>query len=156
VAASVAVVVAGSAYARADRPAAVAPCQAKVHNEVPPKWLGAGSTGAAAPRIPYVVGNRGVIAGIVFGSPLSSPPADGKHNKILWVPRHYSKSVMPLWIKMQKMEGTALIGAPVRRIIATGPGPSYVDAPSAGCWRLTLSWSGRKDTLDLVYTVPPG
>jgi hypothetical protein len=50
--------------------------------------------------------------------------------------------------------GMLLVGAPVRRIIKTGPGPSYVDAPSAGCWRLTLTWSGRSDTLDLAY-VPP-
>ncbi len=85
---------------------------------------------------------------------LNSPPAQDRNNKILWVPRHVSKSVAAMWIRMQKMDGTKLVGAPVRRIIKTGPGPSYVDAPSAGCWRLTLTWSGRSDTLDLAY-VPP-
>jgi len=32
-----------------------------------------------------------------------------------------------------------------------GPGPSIVDVPAPGCWRLTLSWSARRDSLDLQY-----
>jgi hypothetical protein len=32
-----------------------------------------------------------------------------------------------------------------------GPGPSIVNLPSPGCWKLTLRWSGRVDTLDLEY-----
>ncbi len=132
---------------------AAAPCSPVVHHDVLPVWMRAGFSGPK-PRVPYVLGRHQAIGGVLFGSPLNSPPAKSKNNKILWVPRHYSKTVAALWIKMQKMDGTQLIGAPVRRIIANGPGPSYVDAPSAGCWRLTLTWSGRKDTLDLEY-VPP-
>jgi hypothetical protein len=105
-------------------------------------------------RVTHAVGQRGAIGAVLWNKPLYSPPAQTVNNKILWVPRHVPKSVAPLWIKMQKMDGTQLLGAPVRRIIANGPGPSYVDAPSAGCWRLTLTWSGRTDTLDLSY-VPP-
>jgi hypothetical protein len=41
----------------------------------------------------------------------------------------------------------------VRHIVPTGPGPSTIDLPEAGCWRLTLSWSGRKDSVDLAYGV---
>jgi hypothetical protein len=149
----VAIAIGGSASAASDRTAAVAPCQAKVQHGLLPLWLRGGFTGPK-PRVPYVVGNRGAIAGIIFGDPLNAPPAARKNNKILWVPRHYAKKVAPLWIRMQQMEGTRLIGAPVRRIIPTGPGPSYVDAPSPGCWRLTLTWSGRRDTLDLAYTAP--
>jgi hypothetical protein len=113
----------------------------------------AGFTGPK-PRVPYVLGERGAIGGVLFGWPLNSPPAQNKNNKILWVPRRYSKSIEPLWIRMQQMKGTRLVGAPTRRIIPNGPGPSYVDAPSAGCWRLTFNWSGRRDTLDLGYLPP--
>lgn len=141
------------ALGAAARPAAVAPCVAAVHHDVLPVWMRSGFSGPK-PRIPYVLGAHDSIGGVLFGSPLNSPPAKSKSNKILWVPRHYSKSAAALWIKLQKMNGTHLMGAPVRRVIAKGPGPSFVDAPSAGCWRLTLTWSGRKDTLDLVYVAP--
>lgn len=109
---------------------------------------------SGTPRVPYVLGRHGSIGGVLFGSPLNAPPAKTKNNKILWVPRHPAKSAAALWIRMQKVDGARPVGSPVRRIVANGPGPSYVDAPSAGCWRLTLTWSGRRDTLDLVY-VPP-
>ena len=135
------------------RPSSVVPCAAGVHDGVLPVWMRAGFSDPK-PRIPYVVGRRGAIGGVLFGAPLNAPPAQRKNNKILWVPRHLSKTVAPLWIRMQQMDGTRLIGAPVRHVISTGPGPSYVDAPAAGCWRLTLTWSGRQDTLDLSY-VPP-
>jgi hypothetical protein len=32
------------------------------------------------------------------------------------------------------------------------PGPSYVNLPAAGCWSLSLSWSGHHDRLELRYT----
>lgn len=132
--------------------ASVAPCSPQVQSGVLPVWMQAGF--GPNPRVTHEVGHRGAIGAVLWNKPLNSPPAQHSNNKILWVPRHFSKSVAPLWIKMQKMDGTQFIGAPVRRIIPTGPGPSLVDAPSAGCWRLTLTWSGRSDTLDLKY-VPP-
>ena len=138
--------------AQATHAATVAPCSPRVQHGVLPVWMRDGS--GSKPRIPYVLGKNGSIGGVLFGWPLNAPQAQRKSNKILWVPRHVSKSVAALWIRMQKMDGTQLVGAPIRRIIASGPGPSYVDAPSAGCWRLTLNWSGRRDTLDLAY-VPP-
>jgi hypothetical protein len=131
----------------------VAPCSPAVRHDVLPLWMRGGFNGPA-PRIPYVLGRDGAIGAILFGAPLNAPPAEHKNNKILWVPRRLSKAVAPLWIRMQKMDGTRAVGAPVRRVVASGPGLSYVDAPSAGCWRLTLTWSGRRDTLDLAY-VPP-
>jgi hypothetical protein len=45
-------------------------------------------------------------------------------------------------------------GAPIRKIIPTGPVLSIIAVPAAGCWRLTFSWSGRRDTRDLGYTSP--
>jgi hypothetical protein len=55
------------------------------------------------------------------------------------------------------MQGSELLGKPVMRQVTGGPGPSIVDLPAAGCWRLTLTWRqdpGRRqvrDTLDLAY-----
>jgi hypothetical protein len=144
-----------AASGRQARRAAVTPCRPAVHHDVLPVWMRGGFSGPK-PRVPYVLGKRGAIGAVLFGFPLNAPPAQHKNNKILWVPRHLSKSVASLWIKLQQMDGTRRVGAPVRRVIATGPGPSYVDAPSAGCWRLTLSWSGRRDTLDLAYVPPTG
>jgi hypothetical protein len=130
----------------------VAPCAPQVKSGQLPVWMRAGFAPGA--RVTHVLGERGAIGAVLWDKPLYSPPAQTVNNKILWVPRHPSRSIAAMWIKMQKMDGTQLVGAPVRRVIANGPGPSYVDAPSAGCWRLTLSWSGQKDTLDLSY-VPP-
>lgn len=101
-----------------------------------------------------MVGRRGSIGAILFGAPLNAPPAKRKANKILWVSRRPMKARAALWIRMQRMEGATLVGAPVTRVVAGGPGPSYVNAPAAGCWRLTLSWAGRRDTLDLAYVAP--
>jgi len=126
-----------------------------VHHDVLPVWMRAGFSGPR-PRIPYVLGERGLIGGALFTSPLNAPPAKNRNNKILWVSRQAPKGVAALWIKLQKMNGAQPVGAPVRTIIRNGPGPSDVDVPSAGCWRLTLTWSGRRDTLDLRYTPPAG
>ena len=128
------------------------PCASRVQGGVLPVWMRAGFGQNA--RVTHVIGRRGAIGAVLWNKPLYSPPAQHVNNKILWVPRYLSKSVAPMWIKMQKMDGTRLVGEPVRRIVANGPGPSYVDAPSAGCWRLTLTWSGRRDTLDLSYIAP--
>jgi hypothetical protein len=142
-----------AASGRHSRGAAVTPCRPAVHHDVLPVWMRGGFSDPR-PRAPYVLGKRGAIGAVLFAWPLNAPPARNKNNKILWVPRHLSKSAAALWIKMQRMEGARPIGSPVRRILTNGPGPSYVDAPTSGCWRLTLSWSGRRDTLDLAY-VPP-
>ena len=128
-------------------------CAAHVRHDVLPVWMRGGFSGPR-PRVPYAIGEKGQIAGVLFAWPLHSPLLSGQRNKILWVPRHLSKSVAPLWIRLQRMNGVQKVGAPVRRVISTGPGPSYVDVPVAGCWRATLTWSGRRDTIDLVYTAP--
>ena len=52
------------------------------------------------------------------------------------------------------MTGTKRDGAPVGRAVHGGPGPSIINLPAPGCWRLTLRWSGWTDQLDLRYTRP--
>ena len=56
-----------------------------------------------------------------------------------------------LRIAAQRMQGTTPVGAPVSRAVMGGPGPSIINLPNSGCWRLTLRWSGRVDSLDLDY-----
>jgi hypothetical protein len=132
-----------------------AACSPQVRQGVLPVWMRDGWTPGSKPRTTYALGRTGSIGAVLWGARvLNSPPSTSRNNKILWVPRHTSKSVAALWIKMQKMNGARPVGSPVRRVVMGGPGPSSVDAPSAGCWRLTLTWSGRSDTLDLAYAPP--
>jgi hypothetical protein len=154
-AAAILLAAAGLAWAHSDHATASAQtaCHAQVRHDVLPVWMRAGFSGPN-PRVPYVLGERGAIGGVVFGWPLKSPPLPGRNNKILWVGRHTPKTVAALWIRLQQMNGDQRVGAPVRKIIRGGPGPSIVDVPAAGCWRLTFTWSGRHDSLDLSYTAP--
>lgn len=138
--------------ALAARPAArdTVPCHAAVRSGILPVWARAGFSGPK-PRIPHVLGRSGRIAAILFGYPLLSPPAETRNNKILWVSRAPAKTSTALWIRAQRMEGGRGVGPPEGRIVRGAPGPSIIDLPEAGCWRFTLHWAGRADTLDLEY-----
>jgi hypothetical protein len=142
--------IAGLALAAAGAPAAGAPCRPVVERGVLPAWARAGFSDPR-PRVPHEVGRSGRIAAIIFGDPLRSPPSPGRSNKILWVPRVTPGRFSDLRIRAQRMEGARGVGAPVTRVVAGGPGPSIIDLPAPGCWRLALRWSGRSDTLDLRY-----
>jgi hypothetical protein len=126
------------------------PCAASIDRGVLPVWGRAGFT-EAKPRIAHVVGRSGDIVAILFALPLSSPPAKTHGNKILWVSRRSAESSAPLHIRAQRMSGRRPVGKPVSRTVAGGPGPSIIDLPAAGCWRMALNWSGRSDSLDLRY-----
>jgi hypothetical protein len=130
--------------------AQLAPCRDTSANRLVPKWARAGFTDAK-PHVTQVLGRKGNIDAILFGNYLSSPPAADRNNKILWVSRLHVGIVSVLDIKAQRMQGTRTIGGPVYRRLLDGPGPSYVNLPQSGCWRLTLHWSGHSDSLDLKY-----
>ena len=98
-----------------------------------------------------MLGRSGEIAALVFGYPLRSPPQKDRGNKILWVSRRAVKPLSDLRIHAQRMDGRRRVGRPVTRVVVGGPGPSGIDLPAPGCWRLTLRWSGRTDELDLRY-----
>jgi hypothetical protein len=139
-----------SAPARgAARPA----CRPVVLHGVLPVWARSGFS-AREPRLPHTIGRAGKIAALVFGYPLSSPRLERRRNKILWVSRAPTRPLADLRISAQRMVGTRLAGPAVARTVQGGPGPSIVDLPGAGCWRLTLRWSGHVDSLDLAYVRP--
>ena len=125
-------------------------CHSAVHHGVLPTWARAGFS-APRPRLPHVIGRSGEIAALVFGYPLRSPPLEERGNKILWVSRRAVKPLSDLRIHAQRMEGRRRVGRPVTRVVVGGPGPSGINLPAPGCWRLTLRWSGRSDELDLRY-----
>ena len=130
--------------------AAVLACHSNVAPGVIPSWA---RTGFSDPKpvMPFALGRDGRIAALVFGDPLRAPPAKDHNNKILWVSHAAARPGSDLRISAQRMSGTRRLGRPVLRVVPGGPGPSIVDLPGAGCWRLTLRWSGRVDTLDLRY-----
>lgn len=120
-----------------------------------PTWARTGFSDPQ-PRAPYVLGRDGDIAAILFAQPLNAPPGADHNNKILWVSRPdlgggsagaYSPD---LRIEARLAGGTET----VRRTVTGGPGPSIIDLPTAGCWHLTLQWSGHTDSLDLAYVTP--
>jgi hypothetical protein len=126
--------------------AAGASCVDPVPSRVLPGWARAGFTDPD-PRIPYVLGDDGHIAAILFVQPLTAPPSVDHTNKILWVSR---VGTGPLRITATLADGSTT----ATRVVAGGPGPSTIDLPEPGCWHLTLRWGGRTDTLDLAYAAP--
>jgi len=130
------------------------PCVSHVQRGVLPAWLRAGFS-SPRPRIPHAVAAGGRIAGILFGDPLTSPPRATRSNKILWVPRAPVTGITDLRISAQRMRGARVVGRPVGRLVPGGPGPSIIDLPATGCWRLTLRWAGHTDRLDLRYIAAP-
>ena len=127
-----------------------APCASGVHKAVLPTWARAGFSDKR-PVFTYALGASDRIAAVVFGYPLLSPPGKTRGNKILWVSHSAVRPMSDLKIHAQRMVGARPVGPVVLRTVDGGPGPSIVDLPAAGCWRLALSWSGKSDTLDLRY-----
>jgi hypothetical protein len=109
-----------------------------------PTWARAGFSGDATAI--HVLGERGDIVAVLFGYPLRQPPEEGRNNKILWVSRveHPGDAL----VVQAHLNGT---GPAVRREVPGGPGPSIIDLPSAGCWKLDLTWSGNRDAVWLTY-----
>ncbi|MDO3702754.1 hypothetical protein Q3W71_13860 [Micromonospora sp. C28SCA-DRY-2] len=125
-------------------------CGSRVETGLLPDWADAGFHGE--PRIAHVFGAKGEIVAVLFGHPLRQPRTDGSNNKILWVSRPAVASPDPTSSPTLAITAT-LHGTDTRvtREVTGGPGPSIIDMPRAGCWHLELRWSGRTDTMDLVY-----
>jgi len=124
-------------------------CQPHVVYGVIPLWASNGFHPAAY-HLNYELGRSGRIVALLWAQPLRSPPSPRYENKILWV-SHVPVNGSAMLIRAQRMTGTRDVGAPVTETVIGGPGPSYVNMPAPGCWRMTLTWSGHRDSLDLDY-----
>lgn len=133
-----------AAVACASEPAG---CAFRVVRGEPPEWARTGFTPGA--QIHYATSGRGDMLALIFGYPLFSPPAPDRSNKILWRSR-VPVEPGPLRIEA-RLNGT---GAPERVTVGEGPGPSIVDLPRPGCWRLELAWGPHTDSIDLEYVRP--
>jgi hypothetical protein len=118
-------------------------CVDPVPSALLPEWA---RTGFSDPRphMPYVLGDNGDIAAILFAQPLTSPPSADHNNKILWVGRVGEGS---LHITATLSDGSAT----ATRVVEGGPGPSIIDLPASGCWHLALQWGDNTDSLNLRY-----
>jgi hypothetical protein len=122
-----------------------AECQAVEHG-VLPEWARAGFS-EKEPKIAHVIGRDGHLAAILFG-PLTAPPRKDEGNKILWVSREPQNAPSDLQLTATHDSRT------VHRTVPGGPGPSGIDLPEPGCWRVHARWADQQDDLDLTYSAP--
>ena len=121
-----------------------------------PTWARAGFSGDGA-GVPWTLSAGGDVAAIMFGYPLTAPPAADHNNKILWVVDGDVPVVVPSGGSAQPSQELVITahleGTDVVTTIDTGaaPGPSIVDLPRPGCWHLDLAWGGRTDSIDLEW-----
>ena len=151
------IVPAGSASAKASESASFSrtgtACPVHVVNGVIPSWARAGFS-SPKPTMNYELGQHGRIVALLWAYPLLYPPPTTHNNKILWVSK-VPAGGPPLIIAAQRVAGRKPVGRAVHLQVPGGPGPSIINLPAAGCWHLSLTWSGRSDTLDLDYLARP-
>lgn len=123
-------------------PATGSACAGNVTTDLLPTWARVGFSPAGL-TTPHVFGTQGEILAVLFVQLRVHQPED-TGNKILWVAK---AGYGPLHISAHR-EGSSQT---VTRVLPDGPGPSYVDMPAAGCWQMSLTWSGYHDTLALRY-----
>jgi hypothetical protein len=124
-------------------------CNGSPTRAVLPSWARTGFS-EPEPVMPFVRSTSGNVVAILFGNELTAPARADVGNKVLWVWKQYPAD--PQAVKASaRLDGT---GPVVTAGLPTPTGPSYVDLPTPGCWRLTLSWPGGSDTIDLQAVAP--
>ena len=137
-------------------------CSYAVRQDVLPAWARSGFSDPSPSGVPFALGDKGRILGIIFGYPLTAPPPSaGRANKILWMASPAPDDRSPDLERAASADlkiDARLAGSTdiVHREVPGGPGPSIIDMPHPGCWHLTLMWSNHTDTLDLRYEAPSG
>jgi hypothetical protein len=134
--------------------AASSTCPTEVIDGVLPTWARGGFS-EQSPHMKYELGTHDEIAAILWAYPLLAPPPTTHHNKILWVSR-VSDTGSTLFITAELLKaGIHSTRQVVRREVVGGPGPSIINLPVSGCWRLNLRWSGHISVLYLQYMENP-
>lgn len=128
----------------------VSACGSVVDHEVLPRWARRGFSDAQ-PNPPHVFSASHQMVAVLFGDPLTSPPPRRRSNKILWISQAPTEPGSDLRLSAQRIDGARLVRPIIGQVVVGGPGPSVINMPAPGCWRLTLRWSGRTDTIDLRY-----
>jgi hypothetical protein len=119
------------------------PCRdASTPRELPP-WATAGFTDPR-PVATYATSVTGDLVAITFG-PLTSPPEPGRNNKVLWVSQVAVAGRLQLHATLEGTDVTADV------VVPNGFGPSTVDLPRPGCWRVEVTWDGGRDQIWLPY-----
>lgn len=119
-------------------------CDGAVVTSTLPAWARGGFSPDAYVE-PHVTGSEGGIVGILFVNPLRAHQSPGTNNKILWVTKDSSPDSLLI---RAHLEGS---GHEVIRTVSGGPGPSIIDMPAPGCWKLTLTWSNHTESAALPY-----
>ena len=112
------------------RPPSGAPCRSRA-------LCRTGPGPASAPRTPgfrWPTAIVGLMLAILFGTPLTAPPAADHNNKILWVAKVGAEGAFSIDARLEGSDRR------FQREIGPAPGPSIVDLPAAGCWHLELRW----------------
>ena len=124
-------------------------CQASVARGVLPSWARTGFSDPR-PRMPHAVARSGSIAALFFGDPLRfpAPEAPVEQGPVGGAP-HPERRRRTCGSAHSACAAPGAVGRHVIRVVRGGPGPSYLNLPAEGCWRLTLSWSRRRDELDV-------
>ena len=116
-----------------------------------PAWLDKAGAHNNPSGTPYVIAHPELAAGFLFADPLRTGHPDSPANKILWVVR--TPRTGPMTIDGHPLGATT---PPVHEVLPanSGPGeiyPSYVDAPTAGCWQFDLRWATSHAQVELNY-----
>lgn len=120
-------------------------CTGNITTSALPTWARAGFSPPDLPTSHVLSANGTIVA--VPGDLRAHQPT-GVFNKILWVAKdgtRWPARPASLHIAAQ-LEGSDTV---VTRTVDLGP--STVDLPAAGCWRMTLTWPGHRDTIALRY-----
>jgi len=116
-----------------------------------PRWLDDAGGHNNPSGTPYVIAHPELAAGFLFVHPLRTGHPENPANKILWVVR--TPRTGPLTIDGHPLGATT---PTVHEVLPadSGPGeiyPSFVDAPTPGCWRFDLRWATNHAQVELNY-----
>lgn len=123
------------------------PCRSVVTTDPMPPWAEGGFSEGG--RVPHVFGASDRIVAVPFGGTLVATRQSAPRNKVLLVARESIHQVTPVTIDAV-LDGQ---GEVVHREREMGPGS--LDMPTAGCWRMTLTWGDQSDVIELEYVDQP-